>query len=54
MPGLAKLEHNEPWSIADSVDSPSALEYFGGTGINIRCAVEDGSVLFDRGIGRIL
>jgi hypothetical protein len=50
---LAKREDNEPWRVASSVDSPSALEYLGGTRINIGRAIEDGSALLGRGIARI-
>ena len=51
--GFAKREDNEPWRVASSVDSPSALEYLGGTRINIRRAIEDGSALLARGIARV-
>ena len=51
--GFAKSEDNERWRVTSSVDSPSALEYLGGTGINIRRAIEDGSALLGRGIARV-
>jgi len=51
--GLAKREDNEAWCVASSVDSPSTLEYLCSTSINIRCAIEDGSVLLSRGIARV-
>jgi hypothetical protein len=41
--GFAKREDNEPWCVASSVDSSSALKYLGGTRIYIRRAIEDGS-----------
>jgi hypothetical protein len=47
--GLAKRKDDKPWSVADSVNSPSGLENFGGTRINIRRAIEDGSALLGRG-----
>ena len=50
---FAKSEDNEPWRVTRSVDSPSALEYLGGTRINIRRAIEDGSALLDRDIARV-
>jgi hypothetical protein len=50
---LAKREDNEPWRVASSVDSPSALEYLGGTRINIGRAIEDGSALPGGGIVRV-
>jgi hypothetical protein len=51
--GFAKREDDEPWRVASSVDSPSALKYLGGTRINIRRAIEDGSALLGRGIARV-
>ncbi len=51
--GFAKREDNEPWRVASSVDSPSALEYLGGTRINIRRAIDDGSALLGRGIAHV-
>jgi hypothetical protein len=51
--GFAKREDNQPWRVASSVDSPSALEYFSGTRINIQRAIEDGSALLARGIARV-
>jgi hypothetical protein len=51
--GCAKREDNEPWCVASSVDSPSALKYLGDTCINIRCAIEDGSALLGGGIARV-
>ena len=51
--GFAKSEDNEPWRVTSSVDSPSALEYLGGTRINIRRAIEDGSALLGRDIARV-
>jgi hypothetical protein len=51
--GFAKREDDEPWRVASSVDSPSALEDLGGTRINIWRAIEDGSALLGRGIARI-
>ena len=48
--GFAKRKDDEPWSVADSVNSSSALKYLGGTRINIRRAIEDGSALLGRGI----
>jgi hypothetical protein len=50
---FAKREDNEPWCVASSVDSPSALKYLGGTRINIRRAIEDGSALLGRGIAHV-
>jgi hypothetical protein len=51
--GVAKREDDEGWCVASSVDSPSTLKYLGSTSINIRCAIEDGSVLLGRGIERV-
>jgi hypothetical protein len=51
--GVAKCEDNEAWCVASSVDSPSTLKYLGSTSINIRCAIEDGSVLLGRCIARV-
>ena len=51
--GFAKSEDNEPWRVTSSVDSPSALEYIGGTRINIRRAIEDSSAMLGRGIARV-
>lgn len=51
--GFAKREDNEPWRVAGSVDSPSALEDFGGTRVNVRRAIEDGSALPPSGIARV-
>jgi hypothetical protein len=51
--GFAKREDDEPWRIASSINSPSALEYVRGTRINIRRAIEDGSALFGGGIARV-
>jgi hypothetical protein len=51
--GFAKREDNEPWCVASSVDSPSAVKHLGGTRINIRRAIEDGSALLGRGIARV-
>jgi len=51
--GFANREDNERWRVASSVDSPSALKYLGGTRINIRRAIEDGSALLGRGIARV-
>ena len=50
---FAKSEDNEPWRVTRSVDSPSALEYLGGTRINVRRAIEDGSALLGRDIARV-
>jgi len=50
---FAKREDNEPWRVASSINSPSALEYLGGTRIYIRRAIEDGSALLDGGIARV-
>jgi hypothetical protein len=51
--GLAKSKDDNPWSVASSVDSSSALEDLRGTRINIRRAIEDGSALLGRGIARV-
>lgn len=51
--GFAKREDNEPRRLTRSVDSPSALEYLGGTRIDIRRAIEDGSALLGRDIARV-
>jgi hypothetical protein len=51
--GFAKRKDDEPWSVADSVNSSSALEDLGGTRINIRRAIEDSSALLGRGIARV-
>jgi hypothetical protein len=51
--GLSKCEDDEGWCVASSVDPPSTLIYLGSTSINIRCAIEDGSVLLGRGIERV-
>src|ERR1700722_3025887 len=51
--GLAKCKDDKSWSVTGSVDSPSALKYFGGTRINIRCAIENGSALLGWGIARV-
>jgi hypothetical protein len=45
--GFAKREHNEPRSISSSIDAARGLEDFGGTGVNVRRAVEDRSVLLN-------
>jgi hypothetical protein len=45
--GFAKRENNEPWSIPSSIDAARGLENFGGTGVNVRCAVEDCPVLLN-------
>ena len=51
--GFAKREDDEPWRVASSINSPSALEYLGGTRINVRCAIEDGPALLGGGIARV-
>jgi hypothetical protein len=51
--GFAKRKDDEPWSVADSVNSSSALEDLGGTRINIRRAIKDSSALLGRGIARV-
>jgi hypothetical protein len=51
--GLTKRKDDEPWSVADSVDSSSALEDLRGTRINIWRAIEDRSALLGRGIARV-
>jgi hypothetical protein len=50
---FAKREDDEPWRVTSSVNSPSALKYLGGTRINIRRAIEDGSALLGGGIARV-
>jgi len=45
--GFAKREDNEPWSIPSSIDAACGLKNFGGTGVNVRCAVEDRPVLLN-------
>jgi hypothetical protein len=50
---LTKRKDDKPWSVASSVDSPSALEDLRGTRINIWRAIENGPTLFAREIGRV-
>jgi hypothetical protein len=45
--GFAKSEDNEPRSIPSSIDAARGLENFGGTGVNVRRAVEDRPVLLN-------
>ena len=51
--GFVKGEDNERWCVASTIHSPSALKYLGGTRINIRRAIENGSALLGRGGARV-
>jgi len=50
---IAKREDHDPWCVASSINSPSALKYLGGTRIDIRRAIEDGAALLGGGIARV-
>lgn len=45
--GFAKREDNEPWSTTSSIDAARGLKNFGGTGVNVRRAIEDRPVLLN-------